>query len=181
MSSLFGTNTLLSTWRQIYPVTCIEKTTKIKGTLYEIIQNAEEQGIIKSAEQYKDFVNLFDNMDQHCTSQMTIFAFNNTILNSYYKNLVEYDRLRVAKAHSVTGALTTNLIKGKYSKISNLSRKTFYIDPEGKIFKYINLEPIVISNIESSIFNDDEDNSIVIYFIDFPLFDLANLYLDDMS
>jgi len=181
MSSLFGTNTLLSTWRQTYPVKCVEKTAHFKQTLREIIQRAEKQDAIKKASDYEDFIELYDNMDQHCQDPLTIFAFNNTILNVYYKQLLEYDKLRVAKAHTVNGVLTTNLIKGKYSEISNLSRKKFFIDPQLKLFKFINREPIIISNIESSFFNDDNDHSIIIYFIDFPLFDLTTLYLDDMA
>lgn len=182
MSSLFGTNTVLSTWRQIYPLTCDTKTTFFKGTLSEIIHHAEKAGVINSANDYSKFIDLYDNMDQYCSgTPMTIFAFSNTAYDSTYKNLVEYDKLRVAKAHSLVGALTTNLIKGKYSKLSNLSRKWFYVDPESKIFKFINLEPIIIANIEGAFFNDDEDHSIMIYFIDFPLYDLTSLYLDDMS
>jgi len=182
MSSLFGTNTLLSTWRQTYPVKCVTKTAHFKQTLRGIIQEAQQKGAIDNAQDYEDFIELYDNMDQYCQkSPLTIFAFNNTMLNSYYKQLLDYDKLRVAKAHTILGVLTTNLINGKYSELSNLSRKKFFIDPNGKIFKFINREPIIISNIESSFFNDDDDHSIIVYFIDFPIFDLTSLYLDDMS
>ena len=184
MSSLFGTNTLLSTWRQTYPVKCVEKTAYFKETLRQIILDAQKNEVITNAKDYDQFVDLFDNMDQYCTStntSLTIFAFNNTIFNSFYKNLLEYDKLRVVKAHTVDGVLTPNMIVGKYSKITNLSRKTFYIDPHAKIFKFLQNEPIIISNIESSYFNDDDDHSIIVYFIDVPLFNLDQLYLDDMS
>ena len=182
MSSLFGTNTLLSTWRQTYPIRCVEKTDHFKQTLRGIIQQAQKDGVIDNAENYNDFIELYNNMDQYCQdSPLTIFAFNNTILKTYFKQLLDYDKLRVAKAHTISGVLTTNLINGKYSEISNLSRKKFFIDPQGKIFKFIDREPIIISNIESSFFNDNDDHSIIVYFIDFPLFDLTSLYLDDMA
>lgn len=177
MSILFGTNTALGNWKHTESVQCIPTEKKLEKEIYDVLKQAENNKIINDINKYSKFIELFDKLDNLSSYPITLFAFDNTIYNAYFNNLSDFDKLRIAKAHTVKGNLTYDLIEGRVSRLSNLSRSKFQINGSGNIFHFINREPVIVSNILSYIWK----NNIMIYFINMPIFDINSLQLDDFS
>lgn len=175
MSIIFGTNTVMSTWRNTVPLMCVEETNLLSQKIAKTIKEAEELGIIKDHTAYTEFIKLFNNMDDLCDLPVTLFAFDNNILNYFFDKSTQYELHKLGASHTVKGLLTEDLIQDKVVRMTSLSRKQFHI-MDDKIFHFVDRVPVIVSNIIEKY--TVLDNNMNIYFIDMPIYTKQNLLLD---
>lgn len=180
MSRLMGVNTVLSTWRDLYPIECAKNPLCMVKKLREALWKAHKEGFVSNPENYEKFITSFATLNDLANREyITVFAFTNTIYDLYFSQLSEFDRTRVAKAHTVEGLLTDDLLENKTVRLRNLSRMPIYVQ-DWKIYDYSNvstipvIRPIVVSNIVGGYNND----VIKIFFVDFPIYNMNTLYND---
>jgi hypothetical protein len=180
MSRLMGVNTVMSTWRGLYPLDCPKNPLCMIKKLREALWKAHKQGFIKNPENYEKFITSFATLNDLANRPyITVFAFTNDIYDLYFSNLSEFDKTRIAKAHTIEGLITDDLLENKTVRLRNLSRMPIYVQ-DWKIYDYSNvsvvpvIRPVVTSNIVGGYNNED----IKIFFIDFPIYNMTTLYND---
>lgn len=176
MSIIFGTNTVMSTWRNAVPLMCPPESHLLTEKVRRTIKEARELGIIKDEDKYSEFAKLFDKMDNYCEFPLTLFAFENDILKRNFPNCSDFELYKLAGSHTLKGLLTEDLIEDKVVRISPITRKKFHITDD-KIFQFVDRVPTVVSNIIAKY--TYLNNNMIIYFIDYPIFSKDALFLDD--
>lgn len=176
MSIIFGTNTVMSTWRNAIPLMCPPESHQLSEKISRVISQSKELGIIEDETKYSEFIKIFNKLDTLCDFPLTIFAFDDAMLKYHFNNMSDYELYKLASSHIVKGMITEDLIEDKVVRLSPISRKKFHITND-KIFQFIDRVPTVVSNIFAK--NTILENGIVIYFIDYPIFNRQNLLLDD--
>jgi hypothetical protein len=101
------------------------------------------------------------------------------VYDLYFSGLSEFDRTRVAKAHTIDGLITDDLLEDKTVRLRNLSRMPIYVQ-NWKIYDYSNVStiPVIRPVVVSNIIGGYDDENIKIFFIDFPIYNMTTLYND---
>ena len=175
-----GTNTVMSTWRNNYPIECPVNRMCMVKKLREALYKAYTDGFIKNPENYEKFIRTYATVgDLINLPYLTVFAFTNDIYDLYFSGLSEFDKTRVAKAHTVEGLLTDDLLQDKTVRLKNLSRMPINIQ-NWKIYDYTNISatPVIRPVVVTNIIGGYNEGDIKIFFIDFPIYNMTTLYND---
>jgi uncharacterized surface protein with fasciclin (FAS1) repeats len=176
MASLFGTNNIFSTFNKLYPAPCESKpyslADKVKSHIFGDIELCKDPECYSNSIELLEYIEMFNNMP------ITYFLFDNASYDVFYKDAIESEKRKIARAHVILGNVFPENMLNRILNLTTASRKTFYLDGRtNTIFKMENNYPIVYANIKKY----TEVDNIVIYFIDSPLFSLEQLYIDTAS
>lgn len=180
MSRLMGVNTVMSNWRDLYPLNCPKNPLCMVKKLRETLWKAHKDGFIKNPENYEKFITSFATLNDTANKPyITVFAFTNDIYDLYFNGLSEFDKTRIAKAHTIDGLLTDDLLEDKTVRLRNLSRMPIYVQ-DWKIYDYSNVSvvPVIRPVVVSNIIGGYNDENVKIFFVDFPIYNMNTLYND---
>jgi hypothetical protein len=172
MAYLFGTNTIFSTFEKTYPSECSKPSSTLKDEVKECLLDKD---VCEDPYCYTKSVDLLDYVSMFSRLPVTYFIFDNGTFDLFYKDLIESDKAKIARAHLISGHVLPEEFKDKIMRMTTVSRKQFYVNGnDNTIFQMYANYPVVYSNILKSVMY----KNILIYFIDMPLFSLEQLYID---
>jgi uncharacterized surface protein with fasciclin (FAS1) repeats len=175
MASIFGSNTIFSTFYKVAPAPCEKLGSTIRQ---EVQQCINDYTICETPECYSKSVLLLDYLDMYKNTPVTVFIFDNGAYDALYKDAIDSEKNKIARAHMVNGHILPDTIFNRINRITTLSRNHFFLDGiNNNMFHLENNYPVVCSNIIKVAIT----KNVIIYFIDMPLFSLDKLYIDDSS